>query len=203
MHRVPNIAHVEGSQTEIGMKNLLNPIRNTLHRLVTVGSTVRMAVSLAALTLATTSARSQVILGGDFESHKPGSTTIVARLTGVGVYESWLGSIPNPAAPISLTVSGGRANYRDSTIGSTEDLTGWTKIQWGADVLANGPGSLMSLNVTDFANTGATAITVNRVTPTVNPAVFLVGVAPAEAGVLRLQVMAGGSLTVNRSSACS
>ena len=55
--------------------------------------------------------------------------------------------------------------------------------------------SAMTVDVTDFANTGATAITINSVTPTANPAVFLVGVTPTAAGTLQLQVAAGATLT--------
>ncbi len=251
--------------------NLLNPIRNTIHRLATVGSTASIVVSLAAHALATTPVRSQVILGGDFVSYKSGSSTTTATLTGVGGYVSWPVSIPNFTAPTSLMVFGGTSNYRERTTGFMVDLPGWTKIQGGAGLFANGPGSLRSLNlfapgggsirpivemtgplhtigvgetattlpplasfegdksggsvlikepvafivtfsepmpastvsVTDFANTGATAITVNRVTTRANPAVFLVSVTPAETGILHLQVMAGVPLTANSSSACS
>jgi hypothetical protein len=57
------------------------------------------------------------------------------------------------------------------------------------------PMSAATVDVTDFANTGTTATTVNSVTPTANPAVFLVGATPNEAGTLQLQVMAGATLT--------
>ncbi len=48
---------------------------------------------------------------------------------------------------------------------------------------------------TDFGNAYASAITVNSVTPTANPAVFLVAVTPTAAGTLRIQVRAGVNLT--------
>ncbi|MFM2006415.1 MAG: hypothetical protein RLZZ09_2070 [Pseudomonadota bacterium] len=216
--------------------NLLNPIKNTLDRL----ATARIAISLAALTLAATPARSQVILGGDFAPYKPGSITVTATLTGADVYVAWHASISSLIEPTGLTISSGTASYRNSTTGSTVDLPGRTKIQGGADLLPNGPDSSMSLNlfaawegskspiiettgplytigsgeivtistmvarpsgepmsastinVIDFANTGATA----------NPAVFLAGLMPAEARILRLQVMTGASLTANCPFVC-
>jgi hypothetical protein len=52
-----------------------------------------------------------------------------------------------------------------------------------------------TVNATDFGNASATAITVNSVTVTANPAVFQVVVTPSAAGTLRLQVKAGATLT--------
>jgi hypothetical protein len=90
-------------------------------------------------------AQAAIISGGDFQLYKPGSTSVTATLT--GGYVPWLSSIPDPTAPTSLTVSGGSANYSDSTTGSTVDLPGWTKTQGGGDLLANGPASSMALNL--------------------------------------------------------
>lgn len=55
------------------------------------------------------------------------------------------------------------------------------------------PMSASTINVIDYANTGATA----------NPAVLLAGLTPVETDILRLQVMAGVSLTANCPFACS
>lgn len=52
-----------------------------------------------------------------------------------------------------------------------------------------------TVNAADFGNASATAITVNSVTATANPAVFQVVVTPSAAGTLRLQVKAGATLT--------
>jgi len=51
-----------------------------------------------------------------------------------------------------------------------------------------------TVNATDFGNASATAIIVNEVNPTANPAVFKVVVTPCEVGTLRLQVKAGATL---------
>ena len=56
-------------------------------------------------------------------------------------------SISNPIAATSLTISSSTANYRNSTTESTVYLPRWTKIQGGADLLPNGPGSSLSLNL--------------------------------------------------------
>ena len=63
---------------------------------------VAAAVAVAALALAATPARSQVILGGDFQLYKPGTTTVTATIT--SGYVPWPASIPNPTDPTSLTV---------------------------------------------------------------------------------------------------
>ncbi|MCX6878598.1 MAG: autotransporter-associated beta strand repeat-containing protein [Verrucomicrobia bacterium] len=118
--------------------NRINPIRNSLKHLALVGSTARIAGSLAALALAP--AHAAVISGGDFQLYQPGSTTVTAELT--GGYVPWSGVIP----PTNLTVGGGSANYSDSTTGATVDLLGWSKIQGSADLLYNGPGGSMALN---------------------------------------------------------
>lgn len=97
------------------------------------------AVAVAALTLANP-AHSAVILGGDFQLYKPGSTTVTEELT--GGYVPWSGVIP----PTNLTVGGGSAIYSDSTTGATVDLVGWTKIQGDADVYYHGPGDSMAIS---------------------------------------------------------
>ncbi len=119
----------------------IHPMRNTLHRLALAGSPARIASSLAALALATTPARSQVIPGGDFQLYQPGSTTVTAELVGGGVYVPW----NPPNAPTNLTVLGGSAAYSDSTTGSTVDLPGWSKIQGNVDLAYSGPGGSMAL----------------------------------------------------------
>jgi uncharacterized membrane protein len=212
--------------------NLINPIRNTFHRL----ATACFAVLLAAL--ATTPARSQVIVGGDSPLYKPGRNTISATLTGADVYVLSLASIPYPTAPTSLTVSFGTGNYRGSTTESGETFTistmvggpksGTFSVSLYADTVEITPSSVVNQTRPlheDFqmisrthgasafaAHVGQTtkirtaipdAITVNRVTLTANPAVFLVGVTSAEAEILRLQVMAGACLTENSSFASS
>jgi hypothetical protein len=100
------------------------------------------AVAVAAIALATTPARSQVIPGGDFQLYQPGSTTITAELVGGGAWVVWGGLIP----PTNLAVSGGSASYSDSTTGTTVDLPGWAKIQGNADISNNGPGGSVALN---------------------------------------------------------
>jgi hypothetical protein len=52
-----------------------------------------------------------------------------------------------------------------------------------------------TVEAADFANTSLTAMTVDSVTPTANPAIFTVVAKPLEAGTLRLQVMLGATLT--------
>lgn len=83
-----------------------------------------------------------LVLGGDFQLYKPGSTSITAELT-TNAFAQW----PGGASPAGMNVANGSANYSDSTTGSTVDLLGWTKPQGGADLLANGPGSSMALNL--------------------------------------------------------
>ena len=52
-----------------------------------------------------------------------------------------------------------------------------------------------TVNTDDFGNTGTSAITINSVTPTVDPAVFTVVVTPTDAGTLQLQINASATLT--------
>lgn len=100
-------------------------------------------VSTVIFTLAS-SAQAALVLGGDFTTYKPGSTSITASYTG---FVPWPSSIANPTAPTSLTVSGGTATYSDVTTGSTVDLIGWTKPQGGADLVNNGIGGSSALNL--------------------------------------------------------
>jgi hypothetical protein len=99
-----------------------------------------LATLVALLPFAVT-AHAAVIFGGDFQLYKPGEPTVTATLTGGWV--PWNGVIP----PTNLTVSAGSANYSDSTSGPTVDLLGWTKIQGNTDILANGPGGSLALNL--------------------------------------------------------
>ena len=103
-----------------------------------------MKVSLASLLVflaIAVPAQAAVIFGGDFQLYKPGEPAVTATLTG-GAWVTWNGLIP----PTNLNVSGGSANYSDSTSGSTVDLLGWTKVQGNVDILANGPGGSLALN---------------------------------------------------------
>jgi len=56
------------------------------------------------------------------------------------------------------------------------------------------PMYAVTVDATDFENKSATQITIDSVTPTANPAVFLVGVTPTAVGTLQLQVKVGAIL---------
>ncbi len=51
-----------------------------------------------------------------------------------------------------------------------------------------------TVNPADFDNAGSPAATINSVTPTANPAVFLVAASPGGAGTLQLRIAAGATL---------
>ena len=57
------------------------------------------------------------------------------------------------------------------------------------------PMAALTVDATDFGNTGATPMTVNSVTPTGDPAVFSVVVTPTGTGTLQLQVLLAAILT--------
>jgi Bacterial Ig-like domain (group 3)/MBG domain (YGX type) len=57
------------------------------------------------------------------------------------------------------------------------------------------PMAAGTVDVTDFANTSATAATVNSVSTTLDPAVFTVVATPTEAGTLQLQIVLNSTLT--------
>ena len=62
-------------------------------------------------------------------------------------------------------------------------------------VIFSEPMNAATVDTTDFENATATPISVNSVSPTASPAVFLVAVTPTTVGTLRLQVKAGATLT--------
>ena len=128
--------------------NHVKPVKDRLKHLSLAGSTARIASSLAALALATTSARSQVILGGDFQLYQPASSTVTATIT-----TGW-GVIWSVASPTNMAVggTGGLLTCSDSTTGTTADLLQWTKTRGGANILPNGPSGSLALNA--FATWG-------------------------------------------------
>lgn len=125
-------------------------------------------------------AHAALVLGGDFQLNKPGSTTVTATIT--GGFVPWPSSIATPTDPTSLTVNGGSADYSDSTSGSTVGLLGWTKPQGGADLVANGPDGSLALNL--FASWGGT------IRPIVETAGSLHTIAAGE--TLTITTMVGG-----------
>jgi Bacterial Ig-like domain (group 3) len=57
------------------------------------------------------------------------------------------------------------------------------------------PMAPATVNMADFGNASATAMTITSVAPTPNPAVFTVVATPSEAGTLQLQINSGATLT--------
>ncbi len=110
-------------------------------------SMFRLIIPVSATVLALAGqSHAALVLGGDFQLYKPGSTTITAELVDNG-FAQWTSALTTPVSPDSMNVATGSANYSDATSGSEADLLGWTKPQGGADIVNNGVGGSAALNL--------------------------------------------------------
>jgi hypothetical protein len=79
------------------------------------------------------------VANGNFQMYKPGTAyTVTAAFADGGAYAKGVGN--------GIVISGGTVNYSDGSTGTTVDLPGWTPLQSGNDLVANGVAGSTGMN---------------------------------------------------------
>jgi hypothetical protein len=79
------------------------------------------------------------VANGNFQMYKPGTAyTVTAAFADGGAYAKGVGN--------GIVISGGAVNYSDGSTGTTVDLPGWTPLQSGNDLVANGVAGSTGIN---------------------------------------------------------
>ncbi len=106
-----------------------------------LANTANAFVPTAAMSATTQIAGSGgLVTNGNFQMYKPGTAyTVTAAFADGGSYAKGLGD--------GIVLAGGTVNYADGTSGTTVDLPGWTSVQGGNDLSANGVDGSTGMNL--------------------------------------------------------
>jgi Family of unknown function (DUF6288) len=81
-----------------------------------------------------------LVTNGNFQMYKPGTGySVTAAFANGGSYAQGLGD--------GIVLAGGTVNYADGSTGTTVDLPGWTSLQGGNDLQANGVDGSTGMNM--------------------------------------------------------